>query len=172
MPFIGFLGPTWEWVVSTRILHRRHISYHNPRKYTRGNSYFCIFCIFTFFIQYTRTPCLVVGTPVLLRCPANVLGNSKPSSLADRCHSLRSLYPPPAALPSLPSGVRSLSLTSTSIRTPRERCPYAPLTTACNIRQIARILRPNKPQRPFLSAAVSYAVYFSAPFFPSRLASR
>ena len=39
---------------------------------------------------------------VLLRCPANVLGAKAPSSLADRCHSLRSLLPPPAALPSLP----------------------------------------------------------------------
>ena len=39
---------------------------------------------------------------LLLRCPANVLGVGAPSSLADRCHSLRSLLPPPAALPSLP----------------------------------------------------------------------
>ena len=37
----------------------------------------------------------------LLRCPANVLGIT-PSSLADRGHSLRSLLPPLAALPSLP----------------------------------------------------------------------
>ena len=45
---------------------------------------------------------------VLLRCPANVLGDSAPSSLADRCHSLRSLDPPPAALPSLPTGLSRL----------------------------------------------------------------
>ena len=38
----------------------------------------------------------------LLRCPANVLGGGAPSSLADRGHALRSLFPPPAALPSLP----------------------------------------------------------------------
>ena len=37
----------------------------------------------------------------LLRYPANVLGCS-PSSLADRCHSLPSLPPPPAAVGSLP----------------------------------------------------------------------
>ena len=37
----------------------------------------------------------------LLRFPANVLGYS-PSSLADRCHSLPSLLPPPAAVGSLP----------------------------------------------------------------------
>ena len=42
---------------------------------------------------------------VLLRCPANVLGDSAPSSLADRCHSLRSLTLPQAALPSLPTGL-------------------------------------------------------------------
>ena len=44
--------------------------------------------------------------PVLLRCPANVLGVGAPSSLADRSHSLRSLYPPQAALPSFPRSVR------------------------------------------------------------------
>ena len=38
----------------------------------------------------------------LLQYPTNVLGLEKPSSLVDRCHSLRSLHPPPAALPSLP----------------------------------------------------------------------
>ena len=37
----------------------------------------------------------------LLRYPANVLGYL-PSSLADRCHSLPSLTPPPAAVGSLP----------------------------------------------------------------------
>jgi len=39
-------------------------------------------------------------------CPAAVpdiiVGNEAPSSAVDRCHSLRSLYLPPAALPSLP----------------------------------------------------------------------
>ena len=35
---------------------------------------------------------------VLLRCPANVLGDSAPSSLADRCQSLRSLTLLQAAL--------------------------------------------------------------------------
>ena len=39
---------------------------------------------------------------VLLRCPTNVLGFQKPSSLVDRGHSLRSLLPPLAALPSPP----------------------------------------------------------------------
>ena len=34
--------------------------------------------------------------------PGALLGES-PASLTDRCHSLRSLYPPPAALPSLPT---------------------------------------------------------------------
>ena len=40
---------------------------------------------------------------LLLRCPANVLGDKTPSSPADRCHSLPSLIPPPAAVGSLPS---------------------------------------------------------------------
>jgi len=34
--------------------------------------------------------------------PGIFVGDGAPSSSADRCHSLRSLYPPPAALPSLP----------------------------------------------------------------------
>ena len=34
--------------------------------------------------------------------PDIFLGAKAPSSAIDRCHSLRSLYPPPAALPSLP----------------------------------------------------------------------
>ena len=42
------------------------------------------------------------GPGILLRCPANVLGDKAPSSFADRCHSLWSLHLPPAALPSLP----------------------------------------------------------------------
>ena len=34
--------------------------------------------------------------------PDSFVGDGAPSSSADRCHSLRSLYPPLAALPSLP----------------------------------------------------------------------
>ena len=37
----------------------------------------------------------------LLRCPVLSLART-PASLTDRSHSLRSLLPPPAALPSLP----------------------------------------------------------------------
>ena len=39
---------------------------------------------------------------LLLRCPAAAAPDKAGLRLADRCHSLRSLYPPPAALPSLP----------------------------------------------------------------------
>ncbi len=39
---------------------------------------------------------------LMLRCPANVLGDSTPSSLADRCHTLKSLHPPQAVYLSLP----------------------------------------------------------------------
>ena len=46
--------------------------------------------------------CSVVMRFFLLRCPTNVLGFEKPSSLVDRSHSLGSLLPPQAALPSLP----------------------------------------------------------------------
>ena len=42
------------------------------------------------------------GTGVLLGSPANVLADGAAASLADPCHSLGSLYLPPAALPSLP----------------------------------------------------------------------
>jgi len=52
-----------------------------------------------------RVAILLSGHPVagiLLRCPTNVLGFKKPSSLVDRCHSLASLHLPPAALGSLP----------------------------------------------------------------------
>ena len=47
----------------------------------------------------------IVGTGVLLRYPASSLPRTAALS-ADRGHSLRSLLPPPAALPSLPSTVR------------------------------------------------------------------
>ena len=43
-------------------------------------------------------------TYVLLGCPANVLGDGAPASLADPGHALPSLLPPPAAVGSLPSG--------------------------------------------------------------------
>lgn len=39
---------------------------------------------------------------VLLRCPAEISPDKAGSFLADRCHSLTSLLPPPAALGSLP----------------------------------------------------------------------
>ena len=53
----------------------------------------------------------------LLRCPANVLADGAASSLADRGHALRSLFPPPAALPSLPgvSTSPTLALTATPL---------------------------------------------------------
>ena len=38
----------------------------------------------------------------LLRCPADAASDKADLHLADRCHSLRSLLPPQAALPSLP----------------------------------------------------------------------
>ena len=40
--------------------------------------------------------------PVLLRCPATAAHDKACLLFADRCHSLRSLLPPQAALPSLP----------------------------------------------------------------------
>ena len=43
-------------------------------------------------------------TYVLLGCPANVLGDGAPASLADPGHALPSLLPPPAAVGSRPSG--------------------------------------------------------------------
>ena len=43
-------------------------------------------------------------TYALLRCPAGAASVEAVLRLADRCHSLGSLLPPPAALPSLPSG--------------------------------------------------------------------
>jgi hypothetical protein len=49
--------------------------------------------------MYADDSCRVT---VLLGCPANVLGDIAPASLADPSHSLRSLFLPPAALPSLP----------------------------------------------------------------------
>ena len=47
--------------------------------------------------------------PVLLRCPAKASPVEAGLLSADRCHSLRSLLPPPAALPSLPRSVRYCS---------------------------------------------------------------
>ena len=41
--------------------------------------------------------------PVLLRCPATAAHDEACLLFADRCHSLRSLLPPQAALPSLPN---------------------------------------------------------------------
>ena len=43
---------------------------------------------------------LRIAPPVAV--PGIFVGFEKPSSSADRCHSLRSLLLPPAALPSLP----------------------------------------------------------------------
>ena len=40
--------------------------------------------------------------PYPVAVPGIFVGDGAPSSSADRCHSLRSLLPPPAALPSLP----------------------------------------------------------------------
>ena len=45
----------------------------------------------------------------LLRCPAEAALVEASLLLADRCHSLRSLLPPPAALPSLPTSFATLS---------------------------------------------------------------
>ena len=72
-------------------------------------------CLPTRFIRHRRRSCAqpsrtqklssctptILGGP-LLRCPANVLGDRAPLSLADRCHSLPSLNLPQAALGSLP----------------------------------------------------------------------
>ena len=65
-------------------------------------------CVFSTAVQTERTGSIKVNNACgivvcsLLRCPADILGDKAPSSPADRCHSLRSLYPPQAALPSLP----------------------------------------------------------------------
>ena len=50
--------------------------------------------------------CPIVRTKLLLRCPAAVTPDKAGLLPADRCHSLRSLLPPPAALPSLPLRLR------------------------------------------------------------------
>ena len=56
--------------------------------------------------------------------PGIFVGDSAPASSADRCHSLRSLLPPPAALPSLP---RCFHISfSFSVGTPLLRCPRTP----------------------------------------------
>ena len=34
MPFIGFLGPTWEVIGLTRILHRQSVYYHSIYEYS------------------------------------------------------------------------------------------------------------------------------------------
>jgi len=34
MPFIGFLGPTWEPTILTRILHRQNEYYHRINEYS------------------------------------------------------------------------------------------------------------------------------------------
>ena len=59
-----------------------------------------------------------------MRCPANVLGDGAPSSLADRCHSLPSLPPPPAAVGSLPK-------CRIFFRTSRERCVQRSVPLPC-----------------------------------------
>ena len=46
---------------------------------------------------------------LLLRCPTVASSDKADSHLVDRCHSLRSLLPPPAALPSLPTSFATLS---------------------------------------------------------------
>ena len=51
-------------------------------------------------IKVNNTFGVVRSSPVAV--PDIFLGFEKPSSAIDRCHSLRSLYLPPAALPSLP----------------------------------------------------------------------
>ena len=46
-------------------------------------------------------------TNLLLRCPAAASPGKAGSRLADRCHSLPSLTPPPAAVGSLPQTIRA-----------------------------------------------------------------
>ena len=56
--------------------------------------------------QTIRARCIACRHfPVLLRCPAKASPVEAGLLSADRCHSLRSLLPPPAALPSLPRSV-------------------------------------------------------------------
>ena len=58
--------------------------------------------------QLAPTACVIVISLVLLRCPVRSSART-PSSPTDRCHSLRSLAPPLAALPSLPARYRYCS---------------------------------------------------------------
>ena len=53
----------------------------------------------------------------LLRCPAEATPGEAGLLLADRCHSLRSLLPPPAALPSLPQRATLVGLITWVIAT-------------------------------------------------------
>ncbi len=48
MPFIGFLGPTWEVIVLTRILHRQSVYYHSIYEYS---SIFCIFSAIALYLD-------------------------------------------------------------------------------------------------------------------------
>ena len=48
MPFIGFLGPTWEPAVLTRILHRQNVYYHRIYEYTR------VIYIFVYFSKIRK----------------------------------------------------------------------------------------------------------------------
>ena len=53
MPFIGFLGPTWEPVVLTRILHRHNEYYHRINEYSREIfvKYSCLIIFFKIIIS-------------------------------------------------------------------------------------------------------------------------
>jgi len=61
-----------------------------------------------------------------LRCPANVLGDGTPSSLADRCHSLSSLHPPLAAVASLPLPYFLLQMALQEVQLPIEQLGIVP----------------------------------------------
>ena len=69
-------------------------------------------------IEEDQKPTNNVGTGDPVAVLGIFVGDGAPASAADRCHSLGSLIPPPAALPSLPPTVRL------RVRTAREASPY------------------------------------------------
>ena len=80
----------------------------------------------------------------LLRCPKQPSGFRIPSAAFDRGHSLRSLHPPPAALPSLPTLRSSLRRNGVLTSLPQRLRPY---------KLAARLPLVVKPQRHRLPSA-------------------
>ena len=74
--------------------------------------------------------CKQVANYLPFAVPGALVGGKAPSSLTDRCHSLRSLHPPPAALPSLPARKRKRILRRKLLRMTRKPKHFSVILSA------------------------------------------